>query len=61
MNFSLPVVVAVAVAVYLMLVGHYRGRIDALQRNPVTQFKIVPRTLYEEQLGITWASAASPV
>jgi hypothetical protein len=32
-------------------------RIEALQ-NPVTKVKIVPHTMYEDQMGITWTSEA---
>lgn len=44
------------VGVLLMVLGHYQKRIAALTDNPVTKVRIVPRTLYEEQLGVDWTS-----
>ncbi len=54
-------VVALSLAVVLILNGYYLTRINALENNPVTKVQIVPRTLYEEQLGIDWTSTASAV
>jgi hypothetical protein len=34
------------------------GKDRSLQQNPVTKVKIVPRTMCEDQMGITWTSEA---
>jgi hypothetical protein len=47
-----------ACALIMMVTGYYMERIEALQQNPVTKVKIVPRTMYEDQMGITWTSEA---
>ena len=40
----------------LMLIGNYERRIKALERNPRTQIKIVPRAEYDDQSGVRWTS-----
>jgi hypothetical protein len=51
----------------LAMAGHYRRRIAALEENPVTRVQIVPRTVYDEQMGTDWrtdsggAVAGAPV
>ena len=44
----------VFVGIVLALVGHYRGRIQAMERNPVTRTRIVPRTMLEDTMGVDW-------
>jgi hypothetical protein len=52
----LVIMMMVFVGVLLTVVGHYQRRIVALTENPVTKVRIVPRTLYDEQLGVDWTS-----
>lgn len=40
----------------LAMAGYYRGRIAALQKNPVTRVRIVPRTMYDDVMGVNWVS-----
>lgn len=49
------------VGVALVSAGHYRRRLDALEANPVTRVRIVPRTLYDEQMGVDWRTESSGV
>lgn len=45
--------------VLMVVVGHYRGRLSALTANPVTRVKFIPRTLFDEQMGVDWTSDAT--
>ena len=45
----------------LVLCGNYERRIQALQANPVTRFKIVPRSAYDDQSGVRWMSTSADV
>jgi hypothetical protein len=46
----------VSIALVSIVVGYYDGRLQALRTNPVVKVHMVPRTLYEEQLGVAWTS-----
>ena len=48
-----------AVAAILMMVGHYERRIKALENNPRERVRIVPRSTYDDQLGIDWTSSST--
>jgi hypothetical protein len=50
------IVALIALGVLMVVVGHYQRQINALVANPTTKVRIVPRTLYEEQLGVDWTS-----
>jgi hypothetical protein len=50
------VISLLSLGVLLVVVGHYQRQIDALSLHPVTKVRIVPRTLYEEQMGVDWTS-----
>jgi hypothetical protein len=50
--FALLMVAAVA----MILVGHYERRIRVIEANPQTRIRIVPRTLYDQQLGVSWST-----
>jgi uncharacterized membrane protein len=43
-------------AASLMVIGHYERRVRTLEANPRERVRIVPRTLYDEQLGVDWVS-----
>lgn len=58
MQHQLIIVLTMAVALLAMVSGYFMERIEALQKNPQTKVKIVPRTMYEDQMGITWTSEA---
>lgn len=42
------------VGLVLVLAGHYRARIRAMERNPVVRTRIVPRTMLEDTMGVDW-------
>lgn len=44
------------VGVAIACVGHYRAKIEALERNPVTRVRIVPRSMYDDAMGMDWVS-----
>lgn len=52
----LVIMVLVFAGMMLVVIGHYRRRIVALTDNPLTKVRIVPRTMYDEQLGVDWTS-----
>lgn len=53
MNLLLLLVV---VGACIALVGNYRSQIDAMKRNPVTRVRIIPRTMYDDVMGVDWVS-----
>lgn len=46
------------VGVLITVVGHFRRRIEAMERNPSTRVRIIPRTMYDDMLGLNWISEA---
>jgi len=48
-----------AVGLMLMVIGHYERRLQTMERTPRERVRIVPRTLYEEQLGVDFVSKAA--
>ena len=58
MQSQLIIVLIMAAALLMMTSGYFMERIEALQKNPQTKVKIVPRTMYEDQMGIIWTSEA---
>jgi hypothetical protein len=38
----------------LAMAGHYRRCIAALEEHPVTRVQIMPRMVYDEQMGTDW-------
>lgn len=57
MKMLLPVLLCVGVC--FAIAGHYRSKIDALERNPVTRMRIVPRTMYDDMMGVDWVSESN--
>ena len=49
-------VVFIVVSLALILVGHYERRVRVLESTPQTRIRLVPRTYYEEQLGVKWST-----
>lgn len=47
-------------AASLMVIGHYERRVRALENNPRERVRIVPRSMYDEQLGVDWVSESLP-
>ena len=43
-------------AVAMILIGHYERRIRVIESNPQTRIRIVPRTIYDQQLGVAWST-----
>lgn len=43
-------------AVSMILIGHYERRIRVIESNPQTRIRIVPRTVYDQQLGVLWST-----
>lgn len=43
----------------LILCGNYERRIKALETNPITRIKIVPRSAYDDQSGVQWTSTSN--
>lgn len=50
-----------AVGVLFVVVGHYEGRVAALENNPVTRTRILPRTQYDDLMGVDWTSESRRV
>jgi len=50
------VTLAAICGVALVLVGNYERRIKALENNPRTQIRIVPRAEFDDQSGVLWSS-----
>ena len=42
--------------VALAVAGHYRAKVAALEQNPITRVRIVPRTMFEDSMGVNWVS-----
>jgi hypothetical protein len=43
-----------------MVSGYFYGTNRGITKNPQTKVKIIPRTMYEDQMGIMWTSEAEP-
>lgn len=46
-----------AVAAIMIVIGNYERRIAALEKNPRERVRIVPRSTYEDQMGMDWVSS----
>jgi len=55
MGFVLALVLC---GLLITVTGYYRGRIAAMESNPVTRVRIIPRTMYDDMMGVSWESAA---
>jgi len=51
-------VVVLFIGVLLMVCGHYRSQISAMKANPQTHVRIIPRTMYDDVMGVNWVSEA---
>lgn len=41
-----------------LLSGHYQARLKAMEMNPVVRTRIMPRTMYDDVMGVDWVSRA---
>lgn len=48
-----------AVAAIMIIVGNYERRIAAMERNPRERVRIVPRSAYEDQMGLDWTTTSA--
>lgn len=48
-----------AVAVIMILAGNYERRIAAMEKNPRERVRIVPRSTYEDQMGLNWTTSTA--
>jgi hypothetical protein len=46
-----------AVAAMMIVVGNYERRIAAMEKNPRERVRIVPRSTYDDQMGMDWVSS----
>jgi hypothetical protein len=46
-----------AVAAIMIVVGNYERRIAAMENNPRERVMIVPRSTYEDQMGLDWTTS----
>ena len=44
--------------VALAMAGNYRAQISALKKNPASRVRIIPRTMYDDVMGVDWVSEA---
>jgi hypothetical protein len=51
-------ILLVALGVALAMAGNYRARIRALEKNPASRVRIIPRTMYDDVMGVDWVSEA---
>ena len=49
-------VVLALFGVLLVVVGWYESRIAAMVKNPVTRTRLVPRTQYDDVMGVDWVT-----
>jgi hypothetical protein len=48
-----------AVAAIMIVIGNYERRIAAMEKHPRERVRIVPRSTYEDQMGLDWTTSTS--
>lgn len=48
-----------AVAAIMIVIGNYERRIAAMEKHPRERVRIVPRSAYEDQMGLDWTTSTS--
>ena len=43
------------IGIVVALIGWYEARLQAMEKNPVTRTRIIPRTMYDDIMGVDWS------